>query len=85
MPLDDWIQKSSRDNLNTFHRLMGYIMLSLVLVIVYHYTELLIRIIKSMFQYFYLFLVLLIIPKLYRMACCTVIIQDIKRSLSIPY
>lgn len=37
MPLDDWIRKEPRQ-FEYFHRLMGYVMLSL-LIIVYHYTS----------------------------------------------
>lgn len=37
MQLDDWIQKEPHQ-FEYFHRMMGYIMLSVVLV-VFHYTE----------------------------------------------
>lgn len=60
MPLDDWIRKEPRQ-FEYFHRLMGYIMLSL-LVIVYHYTSS-----DTHYQIYvpvFLLFVLLIIPKL---------------------
>ena len=37
MPLDDWIKKEPKQ-FEYFHRLMGYVMLSLV-TLVYHYTQ----------------------------------------------
>ena len=37
MQLDDWIHQEPKQ-FEYFHRMMGYIMLSLVLI-VYHYTE----------------------------------------------
>ncbi|NLZ85696.1 MAG: adenylate/guanylate cyclase domain-containing protein, partial [Gammaproteobacteria bacterium] len=62
MQLDDWIQKEPQQ-FEYFHRLMGYIMLSLVLV-VFHYTEP-----DTQYQLFvpvFLFLTLLISSKLSR-------------------
>lgn len=62
MQLDDWIQKEPQQ-FEYFHRLMGYIMLSLVLV-VFHYTEP-----DTQYQLFvpvFLFLILLISSKLSR-------------------
>ena len=60
MPLDDWIRKEPRQ-FEYFHRLMGYIMLSL-LIIVYHYTSS-----DTQYQIYvpvFLLFVLLITPKL---------------------
>ena len=60
MPLDDWIKKEPRQ-FEYFHRLMGYIMLSL-LVVVYHYTSS-----DTQYQIYvpvFLLFVLLITPKL---------------------
>jgi adenylate cyclase len=60
VPLDDWIRKEPRQ-FEYFHRLMGYIMLSL-LVVVYHYTSS-----DTQYQIYvplFLFFVLLITPKL---------------------
>ncbi len=62
MQLDDWIQKEPQQ-FEYFHRMMGYIMLSVVLV-VFHYTEPDTQ--YQLFVPFFLFLVLLIIPKLSR-------------------
>ena len=60
MPLDDWINKEPKQ-FEYFHRLMGYIMLSL-LIIVYHYTQP-----DTQYQIYipiFLLVVLLISPKL---------------------
>lgn len=60
MPLDDWVRKEPRQ-FEYVHRLMGYIMLSL-LIVVYHYTTP-----ETQYQIyipFFLFFILLIIPKL---------------------
>ncbi|QXW24636.1 adenylate/guanylate cyclase domain-containing protein [Acinetobacter johnsonii] len=60
MPLDDWINKEPKQ-FEYFHRLMGYIMLSLV-VVVYYYTQP-----DTEYQVYipiFLLLILLITPKL---------------------
>ena len=62
MRLDDWLEKEPRQ-FELFHRLMGYIMLSLLLV-VYHYTSA-----DTQFQVyvpFFFFIVILITPRLTR-------------------
>ena len=62
MQIDDWIHKEPK-HFEYFHRMMGYIMLSLVIV-VYHYTEADTQ--YQIFVPFFLLFILLITPRLSR-------------------